>query len=251
MARQEPKARAVSRGPAFHAVTRPWFVLRPYSPVAAMIYPTLCPTHSPPYVLTKATVPQDHHAHETPEDLSATVDLLRRLRSGDEAAREQLFRRFLPILSRWAHGRLPHYARDQADTADLVQVTLIRALNNLETFESRGEGAFLAYLRQILLNAVRDEIRRTGRRPGHDPLPGHLRAPEPSALERTLGRERLERYEAALETLDERQQQAIILRFEFGYDHAQVAAAIEAPSANAARMMVARATVRLARLLDD
>jgi DNA-directed RNA polymerase specialized sigma24 family protein len=35
----------------------------------------------------------------------------------------------------------------------------------LKTFESRGEGALAAYLRQALLNRLREEIRRAKRRP--------------------------------------------------------------------------------------
>jgi hypothetical protein len=41
-----------------------------------------------------------------------TVVLIRRIRAGDAAAREDLVRRFLPILRRWAHGRLPAQLRD-------------------------------------------------------------------------------------------------------------------------------------------
>ncbi|MBZ0112497.1 MAG: sigma-70 family RNA polymerase sigma factor [Thermoanaerobaculia bacterium] len=186
-----------------------------------------------------------------PHDLEATAQLLSLASDGDEAARNQLVARFLPILNRWAHGRLPSYARDLSDTADLVQVSLLRALNNLDNFESRGEGAFLAYLRQILINAVRDEIRRTMRRPGHGPLFEQLTDQQPSALERTIGRERMDLYEAGLERLEERQRQAILLRFEFGYSHAEVAAAIGAPSPNAARMVVARAVLSLSEVLEE
>src|SRR6476660_8945498 len=76
--------------------------------------------------------------------LESTAELLERIRSGDESARERLVSRYLPILKRLGHGRLPARARDLSDTDDLVQVTLIRALDHIETFEMRREGAFLA-----------------------------------------------------------------------------------------------------------
>jgi RNA polymerase sigma-70 factor (ECF subfamily) len=60
----------------------------------------------------------------------------------------------------------------------------------------------------------------------------------------------MERYEEALGALDERQREAVILRIEFGYSHEEVAEALGAPSANAARMIVTRALVRLSELLD-
>src|ERR1700688_1010632 len=61
-----------------------------------------------------------------------TVVLIRRIRAGDKGAREQLLRRFLPLLQRWAHGRLPRQMRDLNETDDLVQVTLVKALARLD-----------------------------------------------------------------------------------------------------------------------
>jgi RNA polymerase sigma-70 factor (ECF subfamily) len=80
-----------------------------------------------------------------PEDLESTAGLLERVRGGDAGARERLLSRYVPALRRWAHGRLPPRARELADTDDLVQVTLIRALDHLGDFEPRRPGAFLAW----------------------------------------------------------------------------------------------------------
>jgi len=57
------------------------------------------------------------------------------------------------------------WARDVSDTQDLVQETLLQTFKRVETFESRGDGAFQAYLRQALLNRIRNELRRFRRRP--------------------------------------------------------------------------------------
>src|SRR5512140_2869820 len=95
----------------------------------------------------------------------STARLLRLVREGDARARETLCARYLKSLRPFAHGRVPRYARDLLDTDDLVQVTVVRALSHIERFEPRREGAFLAYLRQILLNQVRDEARRVARKP--------------------------------------------------------------------------------------
>ena len=85
------------------------------------------------------------------------------------------------------------------DTDDLVQITLLRALDHVNEFEPRREGAFLAYLRTIVLNSVRDEIRRAARRPGREPLSDELElvAGDPSPLERAIGRDAVEDYERA------------------------------------------------------
>jgi len=183
--------------------------------------------------------------------LESTVTLLQRIRRGDEAAREALLARFLPVMRSWASGRLPSYARGMADTDDLVQITLVRALNRLDTFEVRHEGAFLAYLRQGVLNAIRQEIRRSGRRPGGAEPDETLPDPAESAVERAIGRETMEAYETALMELTEDQREAAMLRLEFDLSYPEIAEAMGKPSANAARMLVVRALVRLSEALGE
>jgi RNA polymerase sigma-70 factor (ECF subfamily) len=183
------------------------------------------------------------------ETLESTAALLARVRAGDDAARNDLLARYLPMLRRWAHGRLPDHARQLADTDDLVQITLLRALKQMGTFEPNREGAFLVYLRRILLNALRDEIRRS-RRSRIAGEPDETVADERrSALEEAIGHETLERYEAALAMLTEEQREAVVLSIEFDYTHQQVAEAVGKPTANAARMMVSRALVRVAEIM--
>lgn len=185
-----------------------------------------------------------------PDDLESTVLLLERVRGGDERARERLVARYLPLLRRWAHGRLPAHARGLADTDDLVQVSLVRALDHVDGFEVRREGAFLAYLRRILMNALRDEIRRSARRPS-EPLEGHEPpAADPSLIEQQIGREIVASYEDALTRLTEAQQEAVIMRLEFGYGYPRIAEAIGDTTPNAVRMLVARALVRLAEEME-
>jgi RNA polymerase sigma-70 factor (ECF subfamily) len=184
------------------------------------------------------------------ERTSATAVLLNRARGGDVEAREELFERFIPVLRRWAHRRLPLHARDLNETSDLVQITLLRALNRIDEFEARGEGAFLAYLRRILLNVVREEIRRSARRGPHESLEETLASPYASLAEQVVGLEQMERYQRALETMSEEQQQAVLLRLEFGYTYEQIADAIGKPSPDAARMTVVRAIDQLAQMID-
>jgi len=181
--------------------------------------------------------------------LESTAELLTRVRQGDALAKERLVSRFLPLFTRWAHGRLPPGARDLAETDDLVQVTLVRALDHVEGFEPRRPGAFLAYLRQILMNQVRDEIRRAASRPRREEISDEHPSAAPTPLDTILSREKLEAYEAALATLPERTREAVVLRLEFGLGYQEVAEAIESPSANAARMLIARALVHMAEAM--
>lgn len=182
--------------------------------------------------------------------LDSTTELLARARTGDESAVDRLLRIYAPLLTRWAHGRLPASARGLSDTEDLVQITLIRVLGKLGTFESRHPGAFLAYLRRSLLNNLRNEMRHAANRPRGEPPADDLRAPGLSPLEQTIGVRALQAYEDALEQLTDDQKAAVTLRLEMGCKHEEIAELLEKPTANAARMLVFRGLARLAELID-
>lgn len=179
--------------------------------------------------------------------LEASLVLVARAQAGDEQALNTLAARWLPRLRRWATGRLPAWARDLADTQDVVQETVFQAFKGISRFEVRGEGALQAYLRQAVMNRIRMEIRRVGRRPSSEALSPELTTTEPSPLEVAVGREVVDVYDAALAGLKADDREAIIGRIEMGLTNEELAEVLDKPSANAARMAVERALVRLAK----
>jgi RNA polymerase sigma-70 factor (ECF subfamily) len=192
----------------------------------------------------------DADAGEQPEDLSRDLDstfaLIERARGGDRDALERLFARHLEPLQRWARGRLPHWARDLANTDDLVQDTLLQTFKRIGDFEPRRVGALQAYLRQAVLNRLRDELRRHSRRPDFTALDGVDLAGDQSPLEAAIGREAVELYEEALQRLRPEERAAIIARVEMDYTYPEMAVVLGKPSAEAARKAAQRALVRLA-----
>lgn len=198
-------------------------------------------------ILYRSAMPKEP---SKPQPLISTRTLIHRIRGGDARAREELVARFLPGLRRWARGRLPAKARSLAETDDLVQISLVRALNRVEEFDPRREGAFLAYLHRIVLNCIREEIRRAASRPEAAPLDEELPEARPALLDRTIGVGAVEAYEKALAGLPETQQQAVILRIEFGFSFPEIAAMLGGTTADAVRMQVTRGLVRLAEKMD-
>jgi len=184
-------------------------------------------------------------------ELHSSLTLLERARAGDRVALESLIARYLPRLQRWASGRLPRWARDMADTQDLVQETLIQTFRRIESFEPRGEGALHAYLRQAILNRIRDELRRTKRLPARAELDPAVEDDGWSPLEVAIGREALHRYEQALERLRPEDRELVVARIELGYTNREIADLLEKPTANAARMATERAIVRLAKEMEN
>jgi RNA polymerase sigma-70 factor (ECF subfamily) len=184
---------------------------------------------------------------DVPSDsLESTSDLISRVREGDRESLERLVHRHVAPLRRYVTGRLPRWARDLADTDDLVQDTLLRTFSRLDAIEVRGAGSLQAYLRQAVMNRLRDELRRKGRVPAlvdvNDlELPG-----EGSPLEETIGREAAARYVAALARLDPEERDVIIGRVEMEYSYAELADLLGKPTADAARKAARRALLRLA-----
>ena len=181
----------------------------------------------------------------------SSVELLAKVRAGDDEALERLLRYHVPRLRRWATGRLPAWARDRDDTDDLVQETVVRTLKKIEGFDPQHEGALQAYLRQALVNRIRDAVRRTDRRPSAVPLDEEMAAHEESPLEQAIGREALARYDAALTALRDQDREAIVGRIELGQSYDELAGALGKPSGEAARVAVHRALLRLAEVMRD
>jgi RNA polymerase sigma-70 factor (ECF subfamily) len=183
---------------------------------------------------------------EDASPLESTFDLLAKARAGDRGALDRLFARHLPPLRRWARGRLPHWARQLADTDDLVQDALTQTFKRIEEFEPRDVGALQAYLRQAVVNRVRDELRRTGRRPPAADLDDLALEGGDSPLAQAIGREAVERYRQALERLRPIDRELVIARVEMGYTYDELADMLGKPTADAARKAAQRALLRVA-----
>ena len=179
----------------------------------------------------------------------STYELLERARGGDRDALEVLFARHIPALRRWASGRLPRWARDIADTQDLVQETVFQVFKRVEAFEPRGQGALQAYLRQAVLNRIRNEFRNKGRKPSFESLDQQAPGAGTSPLEAAIRQEQLDRYDAAVSRLSVQDRELIVARVELGLMYEEMAETLGKPSWNAARMATARALLHLAEEL--
>ena len=116
----------------------------------------------------------------------------------------------------------------------------------MESFEPRRVGALQAYLRQAVLNRLRDELRRKGAAAGRDERrrarPGSAESP----LEEAIGREAVEATSGRSQRLRPEEREAIIARVEMGYSYEELAEALGKPTPDAARKAAQRALLRLA-----
>lgn len=125
---------------------------------------------------------------------------------------------------------------------------MLQTFRRIDRIDVAHEGALQAYLRQAVMNRIRDQCRRAARQPNARAAAPDADLPtmETSPLEAAIGVEAVERYERALAALKPDDRAAIILRVEMDCTNEEIAAALDRPSPNAARMAVERALVRLA-----
>lgn len=180
-----------------------------------------------------------------------TMELVVRARAGDRFATEAILQRSLPSLKRWAHGRLPASARGTLDTNDLVQDAALHLLRRLGTFEPQHVGAMQAYLRRSVMNRIRDEVRRIGRRPPLLDLQDDQPSDCTSPLEVAIQSQRYGLYRDALIRLPVKDRELIVARIEVQWSLAEIALRFRLNTVDAARMAVSRAVRRLTQALSN
>ncbi len=190
---------------------------------------------------------------ETASISSSESRLLERVRRGSRGAAEALFARYGSWLRRWTRGRLPQRARSSLDTSDLVQEALRYMFTRLDWFESKRASSLRAYLRRVIENRIRDELRRATRRrlaiaPEQPVRMSDAGAPQ---LRRLVDDEAWRRYVDGLQRLSSRDRRLIAGRVEFGYNYRQLALVERMPSPDAARMALRRALIRLGDVMAD
>ncbi len=178
----------------------------------------------------------------------STLDVLERARRGDRSAAQVLIARAVPPLRRWSRGRVPHYARGTADTEDVVQDAVLGTFKRIERFEHRTVGALQAYLREAVMNRIRDLIRSSRRRGITVELKDDLPVQDLSPLEVAIRAEKSERFLKALQALSPADRQVIVWRIELGYTVSEISERLGKSKA-AAGMTVSRALQRLSKIM--
>jgi RNA polymerase sigma-70 factor (ECF subfamily) len=187
----------------------------------------------------------------SPEAGATSARLLVRAQRGEQTALSALLARHLPPLQRWAHGRLPRWARTMADTADFVQDAVLNTIRHLRDFDNRGHGALQAYLRKAVENRIADEHRRVARRGSPEEL--NEATPDkyfPSPIDVAIAAETEARYRRALEGLRPAERQLVVARVELGYSYEQLALLTGRRKTDSARVALHRALIRLAEEMN-
>lgn len=173
------------------------------------------------------------------------MELARKAAQGDEAAFEEIHRRY----------RRPVYAialrmtRNAADAEDLTQESFLTVLRNVGSF--RGEAAFSSWLYRLAVNVVKMHFRRRGARPEDLTSDGEMcerklglarRAGSSSVFDRIA-------IERAVGALPPGYRATFVLHDVAGYEHAEIARMRGCTTGNS-KSQLHRARVSLRELLS-
>jgi RNA polymerase sigma-70 factor (ECF subfamily) len=196
---------------------------------------------------------------ETPEDLLA------RARSGDQAALGQLLQLYRNYLRLQARTLIDSTLQRRLDPSDLVQETFLEAHRDFGRFAGTTEAELVAWLRQVLVRNLADQVKRhqsrkrdvrrvesleamldRSSRRVEEALQAGISSPSAQARRR----EQAVLLADALAALPPDYREVIVLRHLEHLKFDEVAARM-GRSSGAVRMLWARALERLNRLLEE
>ena len=152
----------------------------------------------------------------------ATDPILRKAQAGDRRALNDFFTRELPPLRRWAQQRLPVWLHRRADPDDIVQIAAIKTLRRLRHLDTNRESV-RPYMRQAVLNLIRDEVRAARRSPDLVDVEGETVVARSAPTDVLFARDTLKSYRAALRRLPAGARAAVVARVERGWNYERIA----------------------------
>lgn len=198
------------------------------------------------------------------DQLTRSLDLMRKAQGGDGAALNRLIDRYYDRVRPIVRARLGRRLRRQIDSGDILQQTFATAFKTFDRFDVSDEASLIGWLARIAERQIHDEHDRQSalkRRAaseveldaaGEDGQSGiQPEAPDAGPQVPLLRKEEQETLEECLAELSELYRELILLRDFAGHSWEQVAELTERPSAAAARMMHAQARVELGRLVSE
>jgi len=173
---------------------------------------------------------------------SKTLELLGRVRGGEDEAWNELFRRHHDQLLFAVRMRLGPDLRKHLQSVDIFQSVALESLRALEGFEYRGPGSLNRFLNTLVTNKIRDRVDtfRALKRAGTVPLPEDVGLPEPAYQDPEL----YERLERSLSGLPAELREVLLLRKVEGFSSKEVAERL-GRSDDAVRKAYSRALARL------
>lgn len=177
------------------------------------------------------------------DKISAEQELLRTAIAGDRRAAEKLFLRYFDELTSHLNRKLPQDLPGPVNVEDVAQQSFVKAFKGITSLRSTSTLAFVAWLKTIATNQLRDVLRRKqleqlnrARRPldAHDIAASTFRillervdGESPIPTDVAMQHELMQALDQAMAALTEEYRTAIQLRYITGLTLDEVAAKME------------------------
>jgi RNA polymerase sigma-70 factor (ECF subfamily) len=175
--------------------------------------------------------------------------LLERAHAGDREACGALLRRHEPALRAWVRSRLGAKLKARIDPEDVIQETVLKALEALGSFQYQGAGSFPRWLRSIGERVILKAAERERKKPFLS-LRHEVEGGEGSPSRRFRRGERLARLESALGGLSREHREVVRLARIEGLPIREIASRMGRTPA-AVSMLLSRALRKLKELFGD
>ncbi len=195
-----------------------------------------------------------------------TQHLVAMVRGGDESALNQLCKVYGPRVHWIIRLRMGKELRSKLESMDLVQDTLIHALNDLDDFTYKNEGDFVRWLSTIAENVLRGNLKKlhAGKRDirrevpldGYGPTTGSRLVVNPGPIDATTPsvimsrKEELEKLEKAIDKLKPEYREVIVLTKIERLTYKEISERL-GKSNDAVRKLISRAILALANVFES
>ena len=203
--------------------------------------------------------PPASHADRS-DDLAQSIQLIRLAQSGDREAMNQICARYYERVRAIVRRRLGPRLRLAVESVEIVQETFLAAVHDFDRFEVRDNARLINWLARIAENRIHEARRGLDRKREVQLL--HLRSSlssgdlvlDPAAsitlpVDHAIREEEGSIIERCLDELRPEYREVISLRMQTGGSWEAIAEMIESNSADAARMLYARAIQALTLLV--
>ena len=216
-----------------------------------------------------ADAPSDPHPPKsrpaTAAERHPSIVLARLAQAGDRRALNDLLQRYSERIHRMASVRMGFRIRLFKDSMDLVQETLLVALQNFDRLELRSESSVIQWLSKILQNQVlgaaryaaaerRDRGRevpiQSGGEDGDHESAHHPPARERLPLDCVSDQELQDIYDECLGRLQGDEREVILLRDYAGMSWERISAELGRPTERASSALYQRARIKLSEEFD-
>ncbi len=195
--------------------------------------------------------------------MADSIELVERLRAGDDGALNELFDRYYDRVRRIAHIRMGSRLQRLTESDDLVQDTFAVAFKRIDKIDLHDHASIIQYLSRVLENQIRgavdyfDAQKRTptqGRVLSTDNSHSDVelreaRAPDPEPVDQLASRELKEIYDSCVQELDDAHREVILLHEYAEATWSAIRDALDRPTEHAAQQLYARAQIKLASRL--